>query len=514
MPNLDALAAFALDHDHNLTGPLRHEQVVALANAWFPEIRFHEAERFHPVDLPGLLSIPPVVFGALSEPAKDAFRITVTTAQGITQRFDPPVVHIPSAGARRVLGSGATAGDAMEDTELSRDGIYTYGARLEAAQEFFGADRTVYGAGTPTAGDPRAPRHSPIVVRAEMRMLLETLRHELELDNPLPPGLLQPIDAIWSGFAVEDSFFAHGGYPAQIPRSSKRKILADLVKVAGDLTAEADVLRQSPFGYAFVQRAWDAVKQFAFLEFNLVYAYNDYRSYGDWPFENEHEGDIEGCCVVFERRFLEQYALGNLAARDVVPHTVITSVHEEANDADRLKRLPLERDRARDDLVVYVAPGSHATYLTPGSHDVVDFGDFFDQYLSEVPTWAMILFPIEILSTALIAAIIEHFVDSEDETSDDGVSVGPDAPAPDSLQFEKRLDVTPLSNIQNSGENIYQGASGTTSDRAALAIRAFPGKWGAHDGTIDRSTPWENKTARYFRRFLQYGDIKPTIVIL
>ena len=37
------------------TGPLTHDQVVALANAWLPEVRFHERERFHPVDLPALL---------------------------------------------------------------------------------------------------------------------------------------------------------------------------------------------------------------------------------------------------------------------------------------------------------------------------------------------------------------------------------------------------------------------------------------------------------------------------
>ena len=41
---------------------------------------------------------------------------------------------------------------------------------------------------------------------------------------------------------------------------------------------------------------------YVFLEFYFVYAYNDYDEYGDWPFVNVHEGDTEGCCVVFERR--------------------------------------------------------------------------------------------------------------------------------------------------------------------------------------------------------------------
>src|SRR3712207_8097301 len=50
------------------------------------------------------------------------------------------------------------------------------------------------------------------------------------------------------------------------------------------------------------QRAWDAVRFYAFLEYHFVYAYNDYPDYGDWPFVNEHEGDVEGCCVVLDRK--------------------------------------------------------------------------------------------------------------------------------------------------------------------------------------------------------------------
>jgi hypothetical protein len=522
MPDLDALAAFAVERRHNLTHPLGHAHVVALGNAWFPEIRFHEKERFHPLDLPGLLQFPREVFAGLPASAKEEFRVGVHTAtlnngQQIIEHFDPPVVHIDSGNARRVLGSGANVANAMADRDLDRGAIFTYGARLEAGREFFGASDTVAGATEPTPGDPRLPRHLPIVVRAELRMLLEALKHELDLDS-LPSSL--SIDAIWPGFAVEESLFVEEssgggvGNPPVFTRSQKRKVLAALVdaRLAGDPAAELAALNQIPQGFALSQRAWDAVTQYAFLEFYFVYAFNDYKQYGTWPFENEHEGDVEGCCVVFERSDLEALAAGTKTAQQVTAHTVITSVHEEFNDNDCLKRLPLANDKARDDLVIYVAPGSHATYLTPGSHDILDFEDVFTDLPGELPTWVEVLGTITLILPvlALLAGIIEHFVDSEDETSDNGVSVGPSEPDPDpaKLEFAKQIEVTPLSNIVTD-VNIYQPAF-----RPTRAIRGYNGKWGGDEGTIDHSSPWENKTARYFRRFLEDGQIKPSVVIV
>ena len=508
MFDLEKNATFASSHDHNLTGPLNHDQVISLANLWFPEIRFHEKERFHPIDLQTLFTVPKTVFDSLPEAAKDEFRIEVDTASG-TVRFDPPIVLDVE---RKVLGSGETAAQGLDDGSIDSEARYSHGGNLTASRKFFGASTTVAGGDIPAPGDPRVPRH-PIVVRAEMRCLLEVLKHELQLDES--PGI-EVVDAVWGRFPVEETLFLNNALLLlPFTRDQKRDILRRLIEAheSHNQAAFQAALDDIPLGWNLVQRAWNAIKNYAFLEFSFVYAFNDYKEYGTWPWANEHEGDVEGCCVVFERRFLEQLASSppTIAAEDIVPHTVITSVHEPYTEGDCLKRLPVVRERARNDLVVYVAPGSHATYLTPGSHDVLDFEDVVIDLPAKLPTWVLIsalaLAPVPFAIVVLLAGIVEHFQDSEDETSDNGASVGPGSAAPQSLKFDKRINVTPLSRF-NGGLNIYQNQF-----RDALTLRAFPGKWGGSDGLVDHSSGWETKTVRYFHDFLKYGDIQSELIL-
>jgi hypothetical protein len=531
VPDLDDLTAFAIANRHNLSGPVSHEQVVALADAWFPEVRFHERERFHPIDLPGMLTHALGAFQQLPPDEQDQLRIPFTTGvdqngQPIRERFDPPVVFT-SAGGTHVLGSGATAVDAVDDlNDLRRGGVITHGDSLTASHRLFGATTTVSGAADPAPGDPRIPRYQ-MVVRAELRILLEALKHELQLDD-LPPALSGrglPIDAIWEGFAVEGSLFARDvgdrpdpvpRRPAEFPRSAQRAVLRALITAyESDRDAQPEGI---PEGWHFVTRAWEALTRYAFLDFSFVYAFNDYKDYGDAPFSNNHEGDVEGCCVVFERQILERYAAGSIGLADVVPHTVITAAHEEFQEIDSLKRLPIDHDRARDDLVVYVAPGSHGSYLTVGSHDILDFEDVAIDLPQMLPSWTVLVglgtvgsSTLGILALGAVAlGLAEHFIDAEDQTSDNGASIGPGPdPAPGGPRFGKQIEVTPLSNII-TGLNIYQD---TPEMRARLGVRGFPGKWGATDGLIDKSPPWKNKTARYFRRFLQSDNIAPTPVV-
>jgi hypothetical protein len=106
---------------------------------------------------------------------------------------------------------------------------------------------------------------------------------------------------------------------------------------------------------------------------------------------------------------------------------------------------------------------------------------------------------------ALALAFFEFIVDVEDSTSDNGAAIGPAPPDPADNMFDKRIEVTPLSDIEN-GVNIYQDVP---AQRARLPIRGFRGAWGGYHDLIDKSPKWQNKTSRYFRRFVRSDNVEP-----
>jgi hypothetical protein len=273
---------------------------------------------------------------------------------------------------------------------------------------------------------------------------------------------------------------------------------------AGSTAMEQAALDLIPDDWQFNFAPWEAIKRFAFIEYYLFYTYNDFDQYATWPWENRHEGDIEGFCLVFERAQLENAVQDGTPLVDVRPLTIITSVHEEFQDADRLRHLDqsLSQEEFRQAMQVYVAVGSHATYLKSGSHDHFDFSDSLtapfqtDSFLIDLLALVATLSGI-----TLLFAIAEHFFGTDDETSDQGIIADSDEFPNTNPDEQQRVFRPETLHLPLSRENhIY--APKPPGDLERLAVRAFAGKWGGHDEIKNKSWPYQAKTGRYFRKLL------------
>lgn len=514
MADLQKLQVFAEENDFGLTSPLDHVQVSVLAEYWFPEIRFFESEKFHPISLDEMISMVEDLFAGLPATAQEESRVNKFIRRGAgtgaLRAFDPPVVHVPDgvvqAGqillpAVRVLNEGSSASEALADSAVDTDAVITHGASFKSSNQFFGATATFAGTPEAVAGDPFVPRAKGpdgprITVMASLLNLFELLKYELIVseDNDYPP------DGMRGTFDIAGSLVRPATTPpAPLPFPTLRKFLLDMIEsLESGGTAPTP---PPPFGWRLDRAAWDAVTRFAFLEYYFFYAYNDFNRHEKALFANEHEGDVEGCCLVFDRNVLNIAGTVNdpSALFRAVPHSIITSVHEENQDADIFKFIappinPSEDRLARDDVpfTVYSAAGSHATYLTAGPHDLVDFQDY-TAFIQENP--AVLLLPVPLVAVLILLLIFEHFTDTEDETSDDGVRTGPeDVVGPHPTAVANRLIVLPMS----ADNHIY----GPGNDEL-LRLRSYAGKWGANAGLIDKSPPFRSKTGRYFRKLLR-----------
>jgi hypothetical protein len=533
MADLQKLIDTADELDFNLTGQLRDADVEQLVKHWRPWISFHELERFHPIAFEDFLEKPQQVFDLLQEPAREELRLVrwIENAAGLAvlETFDPPILtkglgfrekaqpvsaDDPPVPTSQVLGSADTVLQSLELEEADKDAVITNGTSYRSARQLFGASDTVAGNPEPAPTDPREPRWDMKVI-AEFKMLLETLEYELRVEREDYPD-----DALRGGFEVLSLFFSKkpddtgvpggsGGQPATptfLPRSLMVEVLLQLIEGhrAGSTAMEQAALDLIPDDWQFNFAPWEAIKRFAFIEYYLFYTYNDFDQYATWPWENRHEGDIEGFCLVFERAQLENAVQDGTPLVDVRPLTIITSVHEEFQDADRLRHLDqsLSQEEFRQAMQVYVAVGSHATYLKSGSHDHFDFSDSLtapfqtDSFLIDLLALVATLSGI-----TLLVAIAEHFVGTDDETSDQGIIADSDE-LPNTNPDEQQRVVRPetLHLPLSSQDHIY--APQSPGDLARLAVRAFAGKWGGHNEIKNKSWPHQAKTGRYFRKLL------------
>lgn len=516
MADLEKLKDFAAEHNFGLTSPLAHAQVERLAQYWFPEMLFYHDEMFYPISLQQAITMVQDVFAGLPPTAQAEWRVNefIRGSNNLPEvrSFDPPVAHVPDGVAEtghlpirlvRVL----SLGDAFTDPAVGEGAVITHGASATRSNQFFGPTKTVAGNPKASPGDPFLPRAVPddappvITVMASLVNLFELLKYELlvsEAGDDYPP------DGLRGGFDIA-RLLVRKVTPDASPLSSDalRQFLLDAI--ASHESNGAVPASALPPGWAPDRRAWNTLTGFAFLEYDFFYAYNDFDRYQTTLFENEHEGDNEGCCLVFQRNVLNIAATANdpNALLRAVPHSIITSVHEEFQDADDIKfidpPISFPQDALARDIVpftVYVAGGSHATYLAGGTHDLADFQDYFG-FIEENPVVLLLcaLPGSPLLAVLIILALFEHFViDTRDFTSDDGIRTGPEDVVGDHpLAVAKRLIVMPM-----SADNHIYGPG----NEELLMLRAFPGKWGGHDGPIDKSPAFKPKTGRYFRKLL------------
>jgi hypothetical protein len=485
-----------------------------------PEVRFHPDERFHPISLDERINMVEDAFQQLppAEQAQWLVRklVKADDGTGLIRLFDPPVLTVPDGAvtyrdpqsegestdaAVRVINDGTPTREAFEDPVVDADTVFSQGISATRARRFFGARRTAAGHAAGTPGDPLLPRATNdggdrvITVMATYKNLIDLLKYELLVEDA--PDY--PPDGLRGGFDITRHLFNAGTPP--LAAGVGRQILLDLVAAyeAGDFSAEPVGL---PPGWSLNRKVWDMITRYAFLEYDFFYAFNDWERYQVALWDNQHEGDDEGCCLVFDRNLIDLAAASDDddQLRRAVPHYLITCVHEEIQDADLIAAIPtpvpppddpLRLPRQDLPLVVYAAGGSHASYLQPGTHDVVDFGDFW-AYAEDKGT---ILAAVALLPFLVVLAMIECVQDTHDFTSDDGIRTGPAAVIgnhPSGIATD--LVVLPMS----ADNHIYQ-----PQNADLLRLRAFPGKWGANDGPINRSGPLEVKSGRYFRKLLR-----------
>ncbi|WP_420460384.1 hypothetical protein [Neolewinella sp.] len=514
MSKADIIIDFAAESKFNLTGSLSHEQVELLAKAWLPEIRFHEKEKYHPISLNDYFVLPGSGFAARPQNEQDKYKFTVRVGKdglAVYEKFVPQVLKIDGPllplrdGAReyeyrrtqKVLSNGEQILTELFNDAINEDAEVSHGNGKTGSDFFFASTNTIKGNSTPTGEDPFQPRH-PIKIIAEYKVLIDLLQHELLVDNEVDYPKIR--DKIRGGFDITKLFFPPIP-PNIVPisRGLARSILLELItakKSGGDQNFQI-ILNRLPDGYKFNNHAWVILTRHAFLEFHFYYAYSNWQEYGNNLFTNYHEGDLEGCCLVFDHLEVEAtFSAPEPVALDVKPLSIITSVHEEYQGLDEYKELAAAH--AKEDAVVWVALGSHATYTSVGNHDVVNTRLLFRtgyEYISlaVIPLWPVIV----------LVAVLEHFVDVEDETSDDGIYINSLPPNQgDSRVFDKTVEITPFS----LNQNIY--AHSTLDD---LGVRSYPGKLGGTSGIKNKSSNFKNKSGRFFRKLLNRMSTTPVI---
>jgi len=463
--DVQELRQLASDEGLNLTGDLSHAQADALAAKWAPEVRFHPRELFHSQTLRAYLD------ATESAPWGPDEWLPVLENGGVVLN-EPPRIYC-KAGSYEDCGSDFESSDIGVESEyraLQWERLVDYippdpkqlpqkviiDPSYSIAKDKFGsAQQSPSGAQLPR--DPAG-----VGVTSGLRFLLEGVELSLKAQRA----------------GLDDALLGDFGFDVLY-----RAMLLELIDAhkRGDAAREAQLLDKLISEDVLTKTMWEAITEYAFLEYYFTYPYNDLQRYAGLAAPYDHEGDVESCCLAFRRSDLT--VAGHQTAEPVY---AISTRHGASAGLDQIRMLdPNDLDPPNQPVVVWVAGGSHATVLTgAGDYSTHAVWNGFSNAMGKGGgAVCAALGPLCVLG-ALLAAILDHFISPDDEARDDGVHSHPalgGSAAPD----ESGLTVAnvPLS----AGANLYQEpASLPPGTDVTLGERAFPGQWGGKASFADK----------------------------
>jgi len=403
----------------------------------------------------------------------------------------PPVIFKKHGSNKGFVQRG------FETEEIDEDSFVTdlKGTKYDIALDLFGSDHH--------HGRVKLPR-LPMNFLAEFRMLRETLKHNLEAYRD---GLF-PRSSNGSDSVVLDAI---QGPPLFGTDFSDWEDLLRLIEMNenGETANEAELLKKLVDKGVISDTEWSIISNYAFLEYYPIYAYNNFDAYE--VLGNKHEGDIEGCCLVFERSQIEQAANSEnrqeMLDKELLPKFIITSAHKESFDDDDIRRISnASLEAIWEDLIVWVSLGSHASRIAgPGEFEVLPYEDPIEFGVVTGVIIICFFVPQYCIAAAILALILRNTLPPMDKTSDKGVhaqsSSSGDLSTSSPTNILPKTEVTPLSQEYN----IYLHPMDADPDcSSSLGERSFPGRWGAHKGKIHDSPGFTNKTKRYLKKLTWY----------
>ena len=516
MYDLEQIREFVRTTGLKLFGPLDLGAVNAFATKWAPEVRFHDAELFHSMSLSQYLEV------VRSAPYQEEHWFALADASGAYVPTRPPVVRyggeLAGEAARRAFAArgGGTQGEAaaafaanaVGSTSLQADQIGLTSTFRVIKEDSHDIARELFGSNRSAPSGVRLPRHDQIGIVAEVRFLLESfalwlIAHDSANQGRFPREgnkLLDAVLGVWDFDLPADlSPFLHP--EGMAGPSLTDRLATGQLDAPGVLSGLSGAIESSGI---MDPSAWDAIRSHVFLEFYLVYTFNNKRDHVAAfirPFVacHDHDGDIESCALVFERS-----ALSPATVHSAIPKYIIATAHAESTGIDSIRELdPADLTPTMPGQIpVYVAAGSHATYLSAGKHTTIPKLDFFTDpgVVTALFLQAAAIHPAVAILVVILLWLVACVDDTlDDQTNDNGVSarVGR-TPRPPGAQGERHLslsvEVTPLA----SGTNIYTSPSDTHP--VELEERIFPGEWGG-------AARFADKPGRFLRKLVWHKTV-------